>query len=217
MKKLTLLSMAILICLLNVSPIFSAEIEKEINNTNVGTAVSAGDSKDSNELIVSDFDTGDKPNNLGGDFGAWDKDPNDETQSCRMSFESDDARGDKTGYALRFDYDVDSPNPAYNGFWMRFNNLDATSYNTLNLYMKGDAAKGFTKKVKIELKDSAGSSPYILTGITDQWQKFSVPFEKFRKLTNWKQVTEIVVVFDDINSSPKAGSVLLDHITVSAE
>lgn len=23
------------------------------------------------ELVIADFDTGDKPNNIGGDFGAW--------------------------------------------------------------------------------------------------------------------------------------------------
>src|SRR3989338_9024780 len=85
------------------------------------------------ELIISDFNTGDKPSNLGGDFGAWDKDPADETQSCQMSFESDDALGDQAGYSLRLDYDVDSSNPAYNGFWMKLNALDATQYNTLNV------------------------------------------------------------------------------------
>ena len=26
----------------------------------------------SNELMIADFNTGDKPNNIGGDFGAWD-------------------------------------------------------------------------------------------------------------------------------------------------
>lgn len=170
------------------------------------------------ELTVADFNTGDKPNNLGGDFGAWDKDPNDETQFCRMSFENDDTLGDKTGYSLRFDYDVESPNPAYNGFWMRLHDLDATTYNTLNLYLKGDGAKGYTKRLKIELKDASGkSSPYILSGITDQWQKFSIPFEKFRRVTQWEKMGEFVLVFDDINSNPKTGTVYLDHITVSAE
>ncbi len=170
------------------------------------------------ELVVSDFNTGDKPNNIGGDFGAWDKDPNDETQSCQMSFESDDSLGDKMGYALRMDYDVDSPNPAYNGFWMKLNDLDATQYNTVNFYMRGDAQAGFTKRVKIELKDSTKQpSPYILSGISEQWQKFSIPFEKFRRIKNWEALSEFVVVFDDINSNPKQGTVFLDHITFSSE
>ena len=171
----------------------------------------------SNALVVADFDTGEKPNNIGGDFGSWDKDPNDETQGCKMSFESEDALGNPSGYAVRFDYDVDSSNPAYNGFWMKLNNLNATEYNTLNFDLKGDAKKGFTKRVKIELKDASGSSPYIVTGVTDQWQQFSIPFEKFKKIKDWTGLTEFVVVFDDINSNPKTGSIYLDHVTLSRE
>lgn len=170
------------------------------------------------ELIVADFDTGDKPNNLQGDFGAWDKDPNDETQGTQMSFESDDALGDSAGYSIRLDYDVDSPNPAYNGFWMKLNGQDASAYNTLNFYIKGDAEKGFSKRVKVELKDKGNKpSPYIVSGVTDQWQKVSVPFDKFRRIEDWTAMNEFVVVFDDINSSPKAGTVFVDHVTFSKE
>jgi hypothetical protein len=196
--------------------------------SSVGSGVRAGNTASpdfapgatpsASELIVSDFDTGDKPNNIGGDFGSWDKDPNDETQMCQMSFESNDALGDKLGYSIRLDYDVDSPNPAYNGFWMKLNDLDATSYNTVNFYIKGDSAAGFTQRVKIELKDSTKQpSAFILSGLTDQWQKFSVPFEKFRRIKNWDALSEFVVVFDDLNSNPKSGTIFVDHITFSTE
>ncbi len=178
-------------------------------------AISAKPVFAADELIVADFDSGEKPNNLGGDFGSWDKDPSDETQSCKMVFEADDSG--KPGNVARLNYDVDSPNPAYNGFWMKLNNLDATKYNTLTFTVKGDAQKGFTKRVKIELKDNVGSSPYIVNGLTDQWQKVSIPFEKFRKIKDWSKLSEFVLVFDDINSSPKAGSILVDNITLSRQ
>lgn len=183
-----------------------------------GVTAPVGTAPSGSELALADFDTGDKPNNIGGDFGSWDKDPNDETQICQMSFESDDALGDKLGYSIRLDYDVDSPNPAYNGFWMKLNNLDATAYNTLNFYMRGDAANGFTKRVKIELKDDTKQpSPFIVAGLTDQWQKFSIPFEKFRRIKNWSALSEFVVVFDDINSNPKSGTIFIDQVTFTAE
>lgn len=183
-----------------------------------GISVSAKQAVAADELVISDFDTGDKPNNIGGDFGGWDKDPNDETQGTQMSFEPDDALGDPAGYAIRLDYDVDSPNPAYNGFWMKLNGEDAAKYNTLNFYVKGDAANGFTKRMKIELKDMTNKpSPYIVSGITEQWQKISIPFEKFRRITDWSAMNEFVVVFDDINSNPKKGTVLIDQITLSKE
>ena len=172
----------------------------------------------SNELVIADFDTGDKPNNIGGDFGGWDKDPNDESQGTQMSFDTDDSQGDASGYSIRLDYDVDSPNPAYNGFWMKLNGEDATAYNTLNFYVKGDAKVGYTKRFKIELKDMTNKpSAYIVSGVTDQWQKISIPFEKFRRIENWNSLNELVFVFDDINSSPKTGSILIDQITFSKQ
>lgn len=170
------------------------------------------------ELVIADFDTGDKPTNLGGDFGSWDKDPNDDTQGADMSFVSDDALGNAEGYSLRIDYDVDSPNPAYNGFWMKLNGLDATGHHTINFYLKGEVEAGFTKRLKVELKDMSNTaSPYVVTGITDQWQKISVPLEKFRQVTDWSGLNELVLVFDDINSSPKTGAILLDQVTLSHE
>lgn len=178
----------------------------------------SGDAFAGSELVISDFDTGDKPNNIGGDFGGWDKDPNDESQGTVMSFEPNDALGDPAGYSIRLDYDVDSPNPAYNGFWMKLNGEDASSYNTLNFYIKGDGVSGYTKRVKIELKDMNNKpSPYIVSGITDSWQKVSIPFEKFRRITDWSALNEFVIVFDDINSNPKTGTILIDQITLSKE
>jgi hypothetical protein len=184
----------------------------------VGFGVAAYAAPASNELVIADFDTGDKPNNIGGDFGGWDKDPNDESQGTQMSFDTDDSQGDAAGYSIRLDYDVDSPNPAYNGFWMKLNGEDATAYNTLNFYVKGDAKAGYTKRFKIELKDMTNKpSAYIVSGVTDQWQKVSIPFEKFRRIENWNSLNELVFVFDDINSSPKTGGILIDQITFSKQ
>ena len=171
-----------------------------------------------NDLVLADFNTGDKPSNIGGDFGAWNKDPNDETQGTAMSFVSDDALGDPAGHSIRLDYDVDSPNPAYNGFWMKLNNTDATLYNALTIYIKGDLAADFTKRVKIELKDkSSKPSSYVVANVTDKWQKVSIPFDKFHLIKDWSSLSEFVVTFDDVNSRPKKGTIYIDQVTFSKE
>lgn len=170
------------------------------------------------ELVIADFDTGDKPNNIGGYFGAWDKDPYDDTQGTRLSFEPDDALGDPAGYSVRLDYDVDSANPAYNGFWMKLNGEDASRFNSLSFFVKGDADKGFTNRMKIELKDmSARPSAYVVSGITGEWQRITIPFSKFRRITDWTSLNEFVIVFDDINSRPKTGSIYVDQVTLTKE
>ncbi|MFH1407089.1 MAG: carbohydrate binding domain-containing protein [Candidatus Omnitrophota bacterium] len=168
------------------------------------------------ELIVADFDAGEKPNNLGGDMGMWDKDPNDTTMYARMAFVPDDALDNPDGYSLKMDYDIDSPNPAYNGFWMKLEGLDIETYKTLDLYVKGDKEQGYTKKFKIELKNATGEvGKYTVTGIGDGWEKISIPLEKFKALKDKANMTEFVIVFDDMTSTKKVGTIYIDQIGFS--
>lgn len=162
-------------------------------------------------LLVDDFDRGEKPNALGGDYGAWNKDEADPTQSCVNAFDKASAYGG-VGYSLKLDYDVDSPNPAYNGFWMKLQGADVSAYKKLSFYIKGDTARGFSPKIKLELKNGKEVGKYLLTGITDKWQRVSIPLSSFAGISDWSKLTEFVIVFDDLNSSPKVGTIYLDEI-----
>lgn len=170
-----------------------------------------GDTVDG-QLMAADFDTGDRPNNLGGDFGGWDKDPNDNSQGVKMSFASDDSTGNMDGYALRLDYDVDSPSPAYNGFWMKLENLNATPYDTLSFYARG-ASKRYTPRLKVELKSpDSRKGEFFVSGITNEWKKFEIPLKRFKGIKDWSILGELVLVFDDVNTAPKRGTLLVDQI-----
>ena len=171
----------------------------------------------SNKLVIADFNKGDKLTNLGEDFGTWDKDANDLTQGCKMSFAKDDALALTGGKSLQLDYDVDSPNPAYNGFWLKISTAQVADFDTLSFYVKGDTQKGFTPKIKIELKDKRhGKAGFFVENITDKWQKISLTLDprSFDK-NQPKPFEEFVVVFDDINSRPKTGRILIDQIEFS--
>ena len=163
-------------------------------------------------LLVDDFNRGEKPNALGGDFGSWDKDPNDPTQRCAISFDKANAYGG-VGYSLKIDYDVDSPNPAYNGFWMDLKSSNLSTYKKLTLYVKGDTVRGFTPQIKLELKNGKEVGHYLLKGMTDQWQPVSIPLKDFTGLTDWSAVKELVVVFDDLTSTKKVGTIYLDEVS----
>lgn len=169
--------------------------------------------------LIADFDSGQNFNNLGGEIEIWLMgDGSDTTQSCQMSFVDDDALGNPAGYSLRLDYDVDSPNPAYNGVRTSLGSFDATGYNTLNFYIKGDVESGFTKKLKVELiGQDKKSSPHMIDNITGEWQKFSIPLEEFWFIQDWKTLEKFVVVFADINNDPKTGTIYLDRIYFSHE
>jgi hypothetical protein len=168
--------------------------------------------KYSEEIIAANFDSGEKPNNLGGNFGAWNKDPSDLTQWCKEGFDNVTRHGD-TGFAMRLDYSVDSPNPAYNGFWMTLPNFDATKYDALNLWVKGDSKAGYTTVFKIELKSSnKQAGRYYVSNVGDQWQEISIPLSEFKGLIDRSSLTEFVVVFEDRMASNKKGVLYIDDI-----
>jgi hypothetical protein len=160
------------------------------------------------ELMVADFDSGHKPNNLGGEFGCWIKDPGDPMQGCIESFD----RGAK-GNALRIIYSVDSDKPAFGGLWMRLQNLDAAKFDTLALRVKGDAGMGYTKVFKVELKDAMDvSSHYYVRGITDQWQDITIPLKDFEGMANPRKLKELVLVIEDTTATAKRGVIYLDDV-----
>lgn len=166
----------------------------------------------SEEIIAANFDSGEKPNNLGGNFGAWNKDPSDPTQWCRESFDNVARRGD-TGFAMKLDYSVDSPNPAYNGFWMTLPNFDAAKYDALNIWVKGDPKAGYTTVFKIELKSSNKQvGRYYVSNVGDQWQEISIPLSEFKGLIDRSSLTEFVIVFEDRMASNKKGVLYVDDI-----
>lgn len=168
------------------------------------------------QLLVHDFDLGEKPSDNAYDFGAWNKDPNDTTQGCTESFETVEKFGDK-GMSLRLDYDVDSPAPAYNGMWMKLKELDLSKYKFLNFYIKGDTQKGFTKVVKLELKNGSEVGKNLFSGITNEWKPAKIALSEFRGLKDLTKATELVIVFDDMNSKPKTGTIYVDNIFFSTE
>lgn len=162
-------------------------------------------------IFISNFDDGSKEGTYFSDFGSWDKDPNDDTQTCVLAFDPNEIFGDQ-GMSISLEYDVDSPNAAYNGFWMKLRDLDLSKYKYLVIYVKGDTEVGYTNKFKLELKSGSQIGRYMVDGVTDSWTKFQIPLTQFRGLKDLTKMTEFTIVFDDINSNPKVGKIYFDNL-----
>lgn len=163
------------------------------------------------ELMIADFDKGEKPNNLQGDFGGWSKDPTDAKGICIESFDAVNKVGEK-GFGMKLDYDVSSAKGTYNGFWMQLNNLDASKYTTLSFVVKGDKS-GYTTAAKIEIKNSKGQvGKTYITDIKEEWQQVDIPLKDMKGLTDTTSLTEFVVVFESNIASNKKGIIYIDNI-----
>lgn len=164
------------------------------------------------ELMVADFNSGAKPNNLGGDFGAWIKDPGDPMQGAVESFDAKDRYGAK-GYALRLIYSVASKGPAYGGLWLRLQNLDASKFDTLRFRVRGDAGMGYTKVLKVEFKDALDQSSHAyVRDLTDQWQDVAIPLSAFEGMANARKLKELVIVIEDTTATAKQGVLYFDDV-----
>lgn len=168
-------------------------------------------------VLVADFNSGEKPNNIGGNFGTWNYDPKDSTQGSYESFEPDDVKDPESGYSLRVDYDVLSPKPAFNGVWMKLQGLDTSPYETLSFWVKGFGEK-FTSRFKVELKTHKGErAVYPVDGVTASWQEIRIPFKNTKAITDFSKLDEFVIVFDDIVATYKEGIILMDEISFDSE
>ena len=164
------------------------------------------------ELMVADFNSGAKPNNLGGDFGSWIKDPADPAQGAVEAFDAKDRYGDK-GYALRLIYSVASKNPAFGGLWLRLQTLDASNFATLRFRVRGDAGMGFTTMFKVELKDALDQSSHAyVRGVTGAWQDIALPLSAFEGMANAKKLKELVIVIEDTTATAKQGVLFFDDV-----
>jgi len=162
--------------------------------------------------------TGFEEDGVAGPMGAYDANPLDESQWIKMSIVDEDALGKPGGKALRLDYDVDSWKQAKGEFWIDLGGSNFSAFDTLNLWLRGDRQKGFTKNVTVRFKDGNNqTAPYIVTGIKDYWKEFQIPFKRFSRIRDWSAMKEFGLIFDDVNSSPKAGRLYIDEIRVSKE
>ncbi len=191
----------------------------------LGENASSTKGKSSKVLIVDDFNDGQLGNNLHGDSGAWDLDPSDKEQYCHASIESNESRTPKNKY-LRLDYDVDSPKRCANGYWTQLRNLDARSYDHLEFWVRGDSKQGFGTRFRVEFKkpkrDEAGKiledenlvGSYVVRGVTDKWQKVSIPLNVMNGILQWNDLQEFIIVFKDRLMDKKTGSIFIDDIAL---
>jgi len=212
-RRIIVSSLAILgiLFLLSCAPLEEYRVKEEKPAAKERVAVE----KPGEILMVDDFDDGAKPNNLGGDLGSWNKDPADDSQSCRENFTSEARCGEK-GYAMKIDYDVDSPSPAYNGYWTKLQGINVTAYRNFVFYVKGDEKDGFTTQFKIELKNAKKElGKYYVKGVTSDWQKVVVPLKDFAGITDLSNMTEFVIVFEDRIATDRDGAIYIDNVYFS--
>jgi hypothetical protein len=169
----------------------------------------------SSPFILANFDSRKPMNSLSGQTGVFDGDPDDSEASCRMGYAKDNELN-KDGYHMKLSYDVDSSKPAFNGFWTKLNGADLSKFEAFSISIKGDPAKGFSDIFKIEMKDKSRKIEAVVEGVSDKWSQIIIPFADFDgevDSVDWKNMTELVLVFEDWRLKTKEGRYYIDDIS----
>ncbi|HTL46585.1 MAG TPA: glucoamylase family protein [Verrucomicrobiae bacterium] len=187
--------------------------------------------------VIHDFEGEDMVNQVGGASGSWNLDASDINNAwCDEDVvEMPGKNGQKT-QVLRLNYSVESELPAQNGFWTKLQNFDAKDFDHLEFEIKGDAEKGFTNRMKIELKKckkapcTGTPADEVIKGsalvpVSAEWTTVSIPLNKITGIMDFsnpkvwenpsiarENLDELVFVFQDRHVTAKKGTVYIDNI-----
>jgi len=172
-------------------------------------------------LVIADFDSATTENNIGGRIGipAGPDGLAYSVVACKISFVADDALANAKGHSLRVEYDLsDLDEFSVSEFGMTLPSLDASQFNTLRFYVKGDTATGFSKSVKVGLwNKNTGRCLYVIRGITAKWSQVAIPFERFQGSLDWFAVEKFTLIFDRLNADVIRGALYIDHVSLSRD
>lgn len=139
--------------------------------------------------VIDDF-SNQTLNSLGGNSGAWSADPHNPDLYTKTEIVSQKDFPEQAKNALKLSYSVDTDKEAMTGYWTVLNNFDASDYDELVFYVKGDKKEGFTTTFKLEIKKPKPGSEIgeKLAGtktfrkVTGEWQLVRIPLNSFTGL-----------------------------------
>ncbi|MBI4387814.1 MAG: hypothetical protein HY582_02060 [Candidatus Omnitrophica bacterium] len=193
--------------------------QRETINCPVGQSCASHTGMCVDDLVVAHFNWT-PPNQLGGNWGLWNAGG---FEGCALVLDSD-VSGAPNMFSQALEYNLSLQDQPYCGMWMHlgpYDNqgmptpFDASSYKTMSFYVKGDLTASFTDKFIVELKNGYSTHPYLVQGITHQWQRYDIPLLAFTGGLDTRALTEFVTAFSHDYTYPPSGKISMDHITLS--
>ncbi len=132
------------------------------------------------------------------------------------------ARRPEGGRALYLHYRFNPEVSGDIGWQLTLPDLDASTYDHLEFWIRGDDRAGFADALKIEFKQPLPNAPPGLlrqgsaevTGITGDWQRFQVPLNLMNGIADWRHVHQFGIVLQPRRLPATTGAYWLDDIAL---
>ncbi|MET0153288.1 MAG: glucoamylase family protein [Candidatus Binatia bacterium] len=134
-------------------------------------------------------------------------------QACR--------RSGAAGHCMHLRYAFESARPAQVSFRIDLGDLDASAYDHVELWIKGDA-EGFSPALKIGFRRPKPDQPRlmqdgtaVITGIGDGWKRIVVPLNTMAGISDWKHLRSFFVALESRRAgSARRGGYLIDDVVL---
>jgi len=115
----------------------------------------------------------------------------------------------------RMEYDFEDPFPPTKSFSLSIPQMDVTKYSKINFAIRAKE-EGSPGIVKIILKNQKDETAYrYIQGIDLKWKEYSIPFEEFKQITDWTNLTEVTFILESWNVDQKKGMILIGDVSFS--
>ena len=119
----------------------------------------------------------------------------------------------REGGCLRLHYQFDETAEMPVGFRIDLQGLDASGFDQLALWVKGDEAAGYDSQIEVGFRrpDSARAGlaetgTTLVGGITGEWQRLLVPLGRMTGIRQWSNLRHFVIVFDPRRTARPTGT-----------
>ncbi|MGH7821094.1 MAG: glucoamylase family protein [Candidatus Binatia bacterium] len=135
------------------------------------------------------------------------------TRRCR--------RSGMEGRCLRLAYSFDSPAAEVFAFRIDLGGVDASDYDHVEVWLKGDHSSGYSTALRIGFRRPKADRPElvedgteIVTDIGENWQRIVVPLNRMSGIGDWSRVDAFFLALEARRATARSGAYLIDDLVL---
>ena len=171
-------------------------------------------------LLLHDFEQPGGAPNRGGTLSGWATEPGYRTG--QIGYRLEPASGPDRSRALHLHYRFAPEATGDLGWQITLPDLDASAYDHLEFWIRGDEAAGYAEALKVEFRQPLPDAPpgllrqgsTVVAGITGDWQRIQIPLNRLNGIADWRRLRQFRIVLQPRRSPVRAGAYWLDHIAL---
>ena len=153
-------------------------------------------------------------------MSGWTTDPDQPAGQIRYRFEPVQREDSQRALYLQYRFQPGATEAI--GWQLSLPDLDASAYDHLELWIRGDEYAGFAEALKLEFKQPLTDGPLgllrqgstVIEGITGDWQRFQVPLRWMNGIDDWTHLRQLALVWQPRRSPVTQGAYWLDSLAL---